>query len=300
MNDSPGAPGSPGSASTWPRPDSPPMSSPEVLREAQRIVWAIEAMASTPLVDMQDISLVDVSIDSTENIPGGTVRRRLFADDEEPATSNNPELALPWRVDSEGCGEQGPSSSRGCHHELVCTCTSSPEAPSSPAGDLVATPESPMMSPSMVIREAERIVLELEALATTPLVDTSPISLIDFDDDDLPTKSKVRRKLFEDEPAETTDNSVREEGPKQLTEHHSATGNSGCSLLTSEAAADWSLVGDARPHEDYLNEERAAPAAQGDEPSVLLACEEDGKVSAPPCDSAPAAVEEGDCNADDH
>ncbi|KAH7981495.1 hypothetical protein HPB49_024788 [Dermacentor silvarum] len=268
-----GAPGSPGSASTWPRPDSPPMSSPEVLREAQRIVWAIEAMASTPLVDMQDISLVDVSIDSTENIPGGTVRRRLFADDEEPATSNNP---------------------------FQCPVFALQEAPSSPAGDLVATPESPMMSPSMVIREAERIVLELEALATTPLVDTSPISLIDFDDDDLPTKSKVRRKLFEDEPAETTDNSVREEGPKQLTEHHSATGNSGCSLLTSEAAADWSLVGDARPHEDYLNEERAAPAAQGDEPSVLLACEEDGKVSAPPCDSAPAAVEEGDCNADDH
>ncbi|XP_049521449.1 myosin light chain kinase, smooth muscle-like isoform X2 [Dermacentor silvarum] len=42
------------------------------------------------------------------------------------------------------------------------------------------------------------------------------------------------------------------------------------------------------------------PAAQGDEASVLLACEEDAPVSPPPCDTAHATVEEEDSSAGDN
>lgn len=59
----------------------------------------------------------------------------------------------------------------------------SPEEPSLPhcsPGEMLSTPESPPMSNSMVEREARSILLRLEALVATPLVDTRPISLVDF------------------------------------------------------------------------------------------------------------------------
>ncbi|KAL3193502.1 hypothetical protein MRX96_016855 [Rhipicephalus microplus] len=87
------------------------------------------------------------------------------------------------------------------------------EEPSSPHccfGHKLSTPESPPMSDSMVEREARRILLCLEALVTTPLVDTKPISLVDFtldssDFDSSPESKSVpqrhkrsapRRRLF--------------------------------------------------------------------------------------------------------
>ncbi|XP_037555200.1 uncharacterized protein LOC119431809 [Dermacentor silvarum] len=68
---------------------------------------------------------------------------------------------------------------------------------------MLATPESPPMSSSMVLREAQRIVQNLEELASTPLVDTRQITLVNFtlQSPELDTSGALRRKLFEEEEA---------------------------------------------------------------------------------------------------
>ncbi|XP_049524060.1 nascent polypeptide-associated complex subunit alpha, muscle-specific form-like [Dermacentor silvarum] len=78
---------------------------------------------------------------------------------------------------------------------------------------MLATPESPPMSHSMVLREAQRIVQRLEELATTPLVDTCQITLVDFtlDSPELKAGSTPCRKLFqspEKEALKYADNST--------------------------------------------------------------------------------------------
>ncbi|KAH7974944.1 hypothetical protein HPB49_021949 [Dermacentor silvarum] len=72
-----------------------------------------------------------------------------------------------------------------------------------PPGNMLATPESPPMSSSMVLREAQRIVQNLEELASTPLVDTRQITLVNFtlQSPELDTSGALRRKLFEEEEA---------------------------------------------------------------------------------------------------
>ncbi|XP_075560310.1 uncharacterized protein LOC142592639 isoform X1 [Dermacentor variabilis] len=68
---------------------------------------------------------------------------------------------------------------------------------------MLATPESPPMSSSMVLREAQRIVQNLEELATTPLVDTRQITLVNFtlQSPELETSGALRCKLFQEEEA---------------------------------------------------------------------------------------------------
>ncbi|XP_049524058.1 uncharacterized protein LOC125945809 [Dermacentor silvarum] len=74
-----------------------------------------------------------------------------------------------------------------------------PDSPHPFSGNVLATPESPPMSHSMVLREAQRIVQCLEELATTPLVDTRQPTLVDFtlDSPELEAARAPCRKLFE-------------------------------------------------------------------------------------------------------
>ncbi|KAH8031295.1 hypothetical protein HPB51_015451 [Rhipicephalus microplus] len=80
-------------------------------------------------------------------------------------------------------------------------------------GEMLATPETPPMSQSMVVREAEHIVHRLESLATTPLVDTSQITLVDFtlSSPELNLTGTPRCKLFEEKTSKKKDTLLENE-----------------------------------------------------------------------------------------
>ncbi|KAH7981566.1 hypothetical protein HPB49_025542 [Dermacentor silvarum] len=91
--------------------------------------------------------------------------------------------------------------------------SSPPDSPHPPPGNVLTTPESPPMSHSMVLREAQRIVQYLEEISTTPLVDTRQPTLVDFtlDSPELEAARAPCRKLFESpekEAPKDTDNST--------------------------------------------------------------------------------------------
>lgn len=69
------------------------------------------------------------------------------------------------------------------------------------------------MSQSMVVREAEHIVHRLESLATTPLVDTSQITLVDFtlSSPELNLTGTPRCKLFEEKTSKKKDTLLENE-----------------------------------------------------------------------------------------
>ncbi|XP_049276124.1 uncharacterized protein LOC119372239 [Rhipicephalus sanguineus] len=78
---------------------------------------------------------------------------------------------------------------------------------------MLATPESPPMNQSMVMREAQCIVHRLEALATTPLVDTRQVTLVDFtlSSSELNMTGSPCCKLFHEETPKKNDTLLENE-----------------------------------------------------------------------------------------
>ncbi|KAL1443845.1 hypothetical protein MTO96_045799 [Rhipicephalus appendiculatus] len=153
------------------------------------------------------------------------------------------------------------------------------------------------MSDSMVERKARSILLHLEALIATPLVDTRPISLVDFtlDSSDLDTspetktspqhrtKSPPRRRLFDspgDDAPETAEDvlnlvdeelgglSLRTSSPLQSCPHAAADGAKKSRTEASFSAISATGSGDAASSEVLVSHDQATPCGVGDDDSA--------------------------------